>query len=247
MPEKKESDVRIIAWPDQPASVQHKFAFEEACPVKVSFDDTPANVVVRSDPQQPLNVNMRMNVQTKEPFPVCIKLCEPICARSDYAIGITIFDRFVAAISIRGETRLAACDQAPPSQNICVNFQRLKSGQQYTAPFVHDDLTFTPLGEQIRTATFGEPAGQVKLAFPQQGVRVEFPTAAENITVTVNNYAGRSLDFFVYNETNLLSQFTEPIQNQVKVVSIPQTGVTAIEIKGGDNEAAIVEICYTEM
>jgi hypothetical protein len=247
MPEKKESDVRIIAWPDQPATVQHKFEFKEACPVKVSFDDTPANVVVRSDPEQPLDVNMRMNVQTKTPFPVCIKLCEPICARSDYAIGITIFDRFVAAISIRGETRLAACDQTPPSQNICVDFQQLKSNLQFTAPFVHDDLTFTPLGEQIRTATFGEPAGRVKLAFPRQGVRVEFPTAAQDITLTVNNYAGRSLDFFVYNETNLLSQFTELIQNQVKVINIPQTGVTAIEIKGGDNEAAIVEICYTEM
>ena len=50
---------------------------------------------------------MNMNVTAKEPIPVCIKLCEPICARSDYTIGINIFDNPFASITVRGLTKSA--------------------------------------------------------------------------------------------------------------------------------------------
>lgn len=45
----------------------------------------------------------------KEPLPVCIKVCEPICAQSDYTVGITIFDRPVASITLQGLTRIFNC------------------------------------------------------------------------------------------------------------------------------------------
>jgi hypothetical protein len=45
----------------------------------------------------------------KEPFPVCIKVCEPICAQSDYTVGVTIFDRPVASITLQGLTRIFNC------------------------------------------------------------------------------------------------------------------------------------------
>jgi hypothetical protein len=111
MPEKEQSDVRIISWPEQSMAVTHEFKLEEPCPVVVSFDDTPANVTIRTDPQHPLDVNMNMLVSAGENFPVCIKLCEPICAESRYQIGIVIFDRPVATITIKGITRLFNCDE----------------------------------------------------------------------------------------------------------------------------------------
>lgn len=63
-------------------------------------------------PKEPASVNMSMDsaLTLRSEVPLCIRLCEPICAKSDYSIGITIFDRPVATISISGITRLFNCD-----------------------------------------------------------------------------------------------------------------------------------------
>ena len=52
---------------------------------------------------------MNMAMRATDAIPLCISLCEPICAESSYTIGITIFDRPVISITIRGRTRLSAC------------------------------------------------------------------------------------------------------------------------------------------
>jgi len=100
--------VRIQEWPDQPARLEHRFDPDQPCPVTLSFEAAPANVIVHT--KEPLAVDMRMALTAREDIPLCIKICEPICARSEYTIGIDIFDRPVAAITVRGQTRLMACD-----------------------------------------------------------------------------------------------------------------------------------------
>jgi hypothetical protein len=64
------------------------------------------------------------------------------------------------------------------------------------------------------------------------------------VVLTVNNYAGPSLDFAVYAGGNLLEKFTEPISNEVKKIELTHSGVTAVEISGGRNESSLVEVCY---
>jgi hypothetical protein len=54
---------------------------------------------------------MSVTLQGNEPFPVCIKLCEPICVKSEYTIAIDIFDRPVGVVTLRGTTRLFACPE----------------------------------------------------------------------------------------------------------------------------------------
>jgi hypothetical protein len=105
-----ENAVRIVEWPKEPARLEHHFELDKPCPVSILFDQAPAHVVV-SPLEQPLNIDMQMSLKAREPIPVCIKLCEPICAKSDYTIGITIFDRPVATINVRGLTRLFACQK----------------------------------------------------------------------------------------------------------------------------------------
>jgi hypothetical protein len=56
-----------------------------------------------------------MNLAAKDTIPVCIKVCEPICAESSYTIGIDVFDRPVAQITIKGLTRLFNCGDRRPS------------------------------------------------------------------------------------------------------------------------------------
>ena len=55
-----------------------------------------------------------MEFSAREPVPVCISLCEPICAESDYTIEVDIFSLPVAAVTVRGMTRLFNCAEKPP-------------------------------------------------------------------------------------------------------------------------------------
>ncbi len=89
--------VKIVEWPKERALLEHRFDA-----------DAPAHVVVSSN-EQPFHVDMLMNVAAREVIPVCIKVCEPICAESNYTIAIDMFDRPLAAITIKGLTRIFNC------------------------------------------------------------------------------------------------------------------------------------------
>ncbi|MBV6522807.1 MAG: hypothetical protein MNPFHGCM_02957 [Gemmatimonadaceae bacterium] len=71
------------------------------------------NINILSWPKEPATVNQATDstIAVRGQVPICIRVCEPICARSEYAIGITIFDRPVATITVSGETRLFNCDE----------------------------------------------------------------------------------------------------------------------------------------
>jgi hypothetical protein len=105
----EEHQVHIVSWPPEPARLEHHFPQEQNIPVSVSFDGTPAHVVIAALRENPLAVNMAMNLRAPETLPLCIRLCEPICVESAYTIGISIFDRPVITITLRGKTRLFGC------------------------------------------------------------------------------------------------------------------------------------------
>jgi len=107
----QEKSITILSWPEGPAMIEHHIKQDEPCPVAISFAETPANVIINTSPKQPFNVDMAMKVVAKETIPVCIKVCEPICAESNYVIGITIFDHHVGSITIKGVTRFFNCEK----------------------------------------------------------------------------------------------------------------------------------------
>jgi hypothetical protein len=93
----EEQDVRINAWPKEQALLAH------------SFDQSQAHVVVATE--KPFDVGMAMQVSAREAIPLCIKVCDPICVSSEYVIGIEIFDRPFASITVRGQTKIFTCDE----------------------------------------------------------------------------------------------------------------------------------------
>lgn len=243
----EDSTIRIEAWPkDQHLRLAHLFEDGEPCPVKVGFDG-PLDVQVATG-EKPLDVAMAMQVSARQPVPLCISLCEPICAKSDYRIDIAIFDQPVANILVRGLTRLFNCKDEPNvGKEICVDMNRLKPDQELPAgTVIGDGIKLTPLGGgDLRAVTWGDPAGATKVTFPTAGVRIDLPEPAAQLRLTVNCYAGMSLDFTLYGGTVVLEQRSEPYSNEVKTLIFNRSGITAVEIKGGMNEAAIVEICRT--
>ena len=241
-----EHNVSIIAWPKDPASLLHRFDPDEPCPVSISFADTPARVIVSTEPRQPMEVDMDMKVTVKETIPVCIKLCEPICAKSDYTIGINIFDNPFASITVRGMTKLFNCSEEPERELVCVKFDQLKANTTFAQPFTLDGLTFSPLSGELRAATFGEPAGRIKLAFEPAGIRIDFPSPVEDVRLTLNNYAQPELEITAFSGANMLTQFKVNIANTVREVAIAQAGITAVTVTGGNYEAGLVEVCYLQ-
>lgn len=244
-----ETKVTIVSWPKEPVTMEHRMVTEEACAVSISFAETSARVIVSTDPKQPVAVNMNMQVTTREAIPICIKLCEPICAKSDYMIGINIFDNPFASINIRGMTRIYNCREQPEPEieRVCTGFDKLQAGTHYEDPFTYEGLTFSPLGKEVRAATFGEPAGRIKLAFPKDGLRVGFPRLVEDVLLTINNYASPDLMITAYAGSAVLTQFSVTIDGRVENVTVNESGITALTITGGDNEAGLVEVCRREV
>jgi len=243
----EDSTIRIEAWPkEQPLRLAHMFEGGEPCPVKVGFDG-PLDVQVATG-DKPLDVAMAMQVSARQPVPLCISLCEPICAKSDYRIDIAIFDQPVANIVVRGLTRLFNCDDEPrDSREICADMSRLKPETEYPDGTVVGDgvKLSTPGGGVLRAVTWGDPAGATKLAFPAAGLRIDLPEPSAQLRLTANCYAGMTLDFTLYGGNVVLEQRSEPFSNEVRTLVFNRNGITAVEIKGGMNEAALVEICRT--
>ena len=119
MAEEINNNVRIISWPEKnKALLEHSFNSEKPCPVSIAFDRPPAHLKFDTSPKEPLHVDMNMNVRTEESFPVSFRLQESICARSDYAVGIQIFDHHIATIRLAGLTKLFNCNDVDGSHDL---------------------------------------------------------------------------------------------------------------------------------
>jgi len=240
----EERDVKIIQWPENSARLEHEFKMEEPCPVAIHFLKPPAHVKIETSPKEPLHVDMKMGVSADDTIPVCLTLCEPICADSDYTVGLSILEKPLAAISIKGRTKLFNCDDEEPDELRCIDFTKLRPKQRIVEPYEYAGLTFTPLGDSLYTGLIGDPSGQTKLQFPPDGVRIEYPHPVSITDITVNNYADPVLTFTVYSYDVVLEQVDLEVNNEVKTLNIINDDITAVEIKGGQNESSIIEICY---
>ena len=101
----QEQNIRIVSAPQSPMHLKHRFDPAKPAAVSLSFAGTPLPVMLGSG-NRPLSVDLRALFAARHALPLCLSLCETICADSDYRIEITIFDRSVMTIRLRGRTRL---------------------------------------------------------------------------------------------------------------------------------------------
>ncbi|MGB0787918.1 MAG: hypothetical protein ACPGQR_00115 [Marinirhabdus sp.] len=240
-------DVKITQWPKQKALLEHYFKLDKPCPVSIVFDEKPAHVRVGNEKGESFDVDMNMNLKVVEDVPVCIKICEPICAVSDYSIGIELLGQPLAHIRLKGETRLAPCDEKPELRRICIDFTKLDPKQNNQVPLTVNSLQFTPLNDapSQQFTTMGEPAGQLKLGMPNEGMRIDFPVAVKQVALSIVNFGNPVIQINAFNQSNLVSSQTEMIENTTATVLVTADPVTAIEIKGGSNESALNNVCFS--
>jgi hypothetical protein len=111
MVEQQKNLVTIAAWPPEGlAALQHHFT-EKPCPVSIFIEKTPLSIDLQSLPETPFNVNMDMKLKANDVIPICMKLCEPVCAKSEYRLDINIFDKPFAGVTLRGKTTISGCGE----------------------------------------------------------------------------------------------------------------------------------------
>jgi len=71
------------------------------------MDETGVHVI--EWPKMPLGVNMMHN--EGKVIPICLTLCEPICARSSYKLSINLLGQPFAEIVLAGTTKLFNCKE----------------------------------------------------------------------------------------------------------------------------------------
>jgi hypothetical protein len=57
--------------------------------------------------EKPIQISMLHN--QGQTLPLCIKICDPICAESNYKIGINLLGQPFVEIVVKGVTRLFSC------------------------------------------------------------------------------------------------------------------------------------------
>jgi hypothetical protein len=111
MVNKQENLVTVAAWPPEgAAALQHHFT-EKPCPVSIFIEKTPIGIDLQSLPETPFNVNMDMELKANDVIPVSFKLCEPVCAKSEYRLDIDIGGTPFAGVTLRGKTMIFGCDE----------------------------------------------------------------------------------------------------------------------------------------
>jgi hypothetical protein len=54
-------------------------------------------------------VRKAVDAVVRDQVPVCLRLCEPICAQSDYQVTLAWFGVPAATLTVKGVTRFAEC------------------------------------------------------------------------------------------------------------------------------------------
>jgi hypothetical protein len=210
-----QQDVTIAAWPQDPLTITHR----------TSPDETPS-------------LDMNMTMRADRPVPVCFTLCEPICARSDYSIGLSIFDNPVVRIRVVGETRIQPCGdkhERPPSRPDCVDFATLKRGSKYASSFEHDGVTVVP----AEPTDVVDASGTTGIRVPPGGIRVIFPQPITGATIRLlarqeASVEGRAGD-------SLVTSVKVDLSDAIQQIDVPGLALTAIAVDG--EGAVLVEVC----
>lgn len=244
----EEKHIRILEWPKEKAKLEHYFQVDKPCPVSIIFEENPAHVHLKTDPDRPLDVNMDMNLKAVDDIPLCIKICEPICATSNYEIGINLLGSPLASITVNGRTVLAECKDTgePVNEKECIDFIDADPKKDIKPPYKDKTVTINPLSVSgpFVFSTSGAPAGQMKLKIPDTGLVLLFEQPVNNLELLVTNYGNPTIQFTTFRNNTVLQDTTEIIENRQQIVMLPDGPVDQIHIKGGSNEASLSSVCY---
>jgi hypothetical protein len=133
-----------------------------------------------------------------------------------------------------------------PAKQICATFDVLSDGYETRQPVTISGFEFIPAkGGLLRVSSWGAPQGTRKLVFPPAGMKIVFPFPAARVTAEFGLYAG-DLVVDAFAGDARVSGTTVPAGNGIVPFVLEGSGLTALEITGGGNEAFLARICITD-
>jgi len=240
----EENKVRIVEWPKSKAFLEHAFKSDEPCPVSIKFEDKPIPVEVNTDKRKPMNVAMKMAVSAREDIPLCIKICEPICAVSNYKVGISLFGQPLAEIGVKGTTRLSACRDSKQNERVCLKFEDCKAGKVVKSPFRREGVTYSTKSGTVRFVSLIGPPKPTQMLIENDMLRLDFAEPVNQVELSVANFGDPIIKVEAFSEDTSLFNDQVTIQNTDKKISIPVDNIKSIVLSGGSNEAGLIEICF---
>ncbi|WP_116127890.1 hypothetical protein [Lewinella sp. IMCC34183] len=248
MPE--QHDVKILQWPSSNALLEHRFQLDEPCPVAIIFDEKPAMVKVTATPEQPvhmkMDMDMDMNVRAREPFPVCIRICEPICAVSDYTVGLNLLGQPLLQIAVKGTTTLGDC-KPERERTTCVDFAGRKPQETVPPPLNVGIVSITPLAEEgtLQMVSFISEPEKIQLLIPDRGLRFRFAQPVADVRMKVASFGGPVLEATALSAGVVTHSAAHNVGSLAREILVPGDSIDTITLKGGSNEAVLIEICYS--
>lgn len=129
----------------------------------------------------------------------------------------------------------------------CVDFAEEREARTLPSPYSKQGFGFTNLGKRpLRIALWGEPQGEGKLVFPDEGIAVTLPFVGASVTAQVAPYAGRPIHLRALDASGqLLGDAQSTTDRQMQTLVVSQAGIARVEIKGGNSEGLLRELCVT--
>ncbi|HSB78411.1 MAG TPA: PKD domain-containing protein [Candidatus Methylomirabilis sp.] len=135
----------------------------------------------------------------------------------------------------------------PEPRRQCVDMAGERESRSLPSPYSKQGFGFTSLGKRpLRVVLWGEPQGEGKLLFPDEGVRVTLPFVADGVTAQVGPYAGRRIHLRALDAGGkLLGEAESTTDRQMQTLTVSQAGIAGVEITGGNSEGLLRELCVT--
>lgn len=163
--------------------------------------------------------------------------------------GLTRIDlrsagRGICLLAISG--CLPRLEAEPAPRTLCLDFTDLDPKFETRQPFERKGFTIAPRKRPLRIVEWGDPQGVRKLAFPEEGLAIAFPFAAARAVIKVNAYAGKGILVAAFAGEERVALIEEPVHDAAARIVVERPGMTRIEISGGGNEGALIELCITD-
>ena len=138
----------------------------------------------------------------------------------------------------------------PQPERVCVNFDSIEVETTFDK-LALEGLTFSPASGLLQAVS--SPNGHTALGFTAEGMRIDFPTPVEDVSLTLfalpepvitHEPPPPALDITAYAGSDVLTHFVATFDEAVREIGLSQSGITAITVAGGSNRAGLIEVCY---
>jgi hypothetical protein len=138
-------------------------------------------------------------------------------------------------------------DPKRPIAPYCLHFSALKPGTPVGRAFRHLGAAVASLGPQdlaiVDQIPRGGRDGNGELRFPDAGVRITLPVAAERVVALVASFTGRQVTLRAFDGTTEVGSRTGSHGPQGDVLEIQASRITNVVVQGGGGEGVLLIIC----